>query len=108
VAELEEMSTPSIRKNLMQRQKLRQQEGSSGSISYTQQSQDSRRHRTPLVKARKHQQYLKYGDVPVLLMKSGSMRAGPSLKKKSSPQRVVQGSRKVVWFGRSLGYEIDS
>jgi hypothetical protein len=43
-----------------------------------------------------------------VLLKSGSMRAGPSLKKKSSPQRVVQGSRKVVWFGRSLGYEIDS
>jgi POT family proton-dependent oligopeptide transporter len=94
VADLEEaaaetvkspMSTPSIRKNLMQRRKLRR-EGSSGSISFTQQSQDANEE-TPLVKARKHQQYLKYGAAPVL-MKSGSMRAGPSLKK--SPQRVKQ------------------
>jgi POT family proton-dependent oligopeptide transporter len=93
VADLEEtaaetvkspMSTPSIRKNLMQRRKLRQ-EGSSSSISIPQQSQDANEE-TPLVKTKKHQNYLKYGSAPVL-MKSGSMRAGPSLKK-TSPQRA--------------------
>ncbi|KAL3803031.1 hypothetical protein ACHAWO_003830 [Cyclotella atomus] len=78
------MSTPSIRKTLMQRRKLRKESGSSGSISFPTQSQDTNEE-TPLVKTKKHQNYLKYGSAPVL-MKSGSMRAGPSLK--NSPQRV--------------------
>lgn len=91
VADLEEaavatvqspMSTPSIRKNLMQRRKLRK-DGSSSSITNKLESQDENEE-TPLVKAKKHADYLKYGSAPVL-MKSGSMRAGPSLK--NSPVR---------------------
>jgi len=77
------MSTPSIRKNLIQRRQHRRRDGSNGSSSsFPLQSVDTNEE-TPLVKAKKHQQYLKYGAAPVM-MKSGSMRAGPSL----SPQRA--------------------
>ena len=70
------MSTPIIRKNLMQRRKLRQQPSSMESAGEDEES--------PLVKAKKHANYLKYGSGPQL-MKFGSMRAGPSLKKVSVP-----------------------
>lgn len=61
------MSTPVIRKNLFKRK---------------QQRIDSSGHdeETPLVRAQKHANYLKYGSGPELV-KMGSMRAGPSLKK---------------------------
>lgn len=63
------MSTPTIRKNLIQRRKFRKQQHSS--------SMDEE---TPLIKAQKHADYLKLGKGPEL-RKFGSMRAGPSLKK---------------------------
>eukprot|EP00970_Alexandrium_tamarense_P016718 scaffold7192_cov203-Alexandrium_tamarense.AAC.4 len=66
------MSTPVIRKNLMQRRKLRTE------------SSNENDEETPLVKSKKHVNYLKYGSGPQLL-KMGSMRAGPSLKKKVPP-----------------------
>ena len=59
--------------------------GSSGSLSTIRFSQDANEE-TPLMKAKRHQQYLKYGSGS-FIMKSGSMRTGPSLKTKS-PQRV--------------------
>ncbi|KAL9184984.1 hypothetical protein ACHAXT_002761 [Thalassiosira profunda] len=62
------MSTPNIRKNLMQRRKFRRQQSSGADEE------------TPLVRAQKHANYLKYGNGPEL-RKFGSMRAGPSLKK---------------------------
>lgn len=61
------MNTPMIRKNLMQRRKDRR----------TSSDNDEE---TPLIKAKKHADYLKYGSGPEL-RKFGSMRAGPSLKK---------------------------
>jgi POT family proton-dependent oligopeptide transporter len=60
------MNTPMIRKNLKQRRKDRRR--SSGNDE-----------ETPLIKAKKHADYLKYGTGPEL-RKFGSMRAGPSLK----------------------------
>ena len=62
------MSTPVIRKNLMQRRKQRKR------------NSDGDDEETPLIRAQKHANYLKYGNGPVL-QKMGSMRAGPSLKK---------------------------
>lgn len=63
------MSTPVIRKNLMQRRKYRRQQSSGPDEE------------TPLVRAQKHANYLKYGNGPEL-RKFGSMRAGPSMNKK--------------------------
>jgi len=76
------MSTPNIRKDLMQRRKQRTQQ-SSGTDE-----------ETPLMRAQKHTSYLKYGNGPEL-RKFGSMRAGPSLKKKAGengrpPMRPAQ------------------
>jgi len=65
------MSTPNIRKNLIQRRKHRKENSSGGTDE-----------ETPLMTAQKHANYLKYGDGPEL-RKFGSMRAGPSLKKKA-------------------------
>ncbi|KAL7485725.1 hypothetical protein ACHAW6_011331 [Cyclotella cf. meneghiniana] len=81
------LSTPSIRKTLMQRRKLRKEGSSSSLANRTVESQDENEE-TPLVKAKKHTNYLKYGTAPVL-MKSGSMRAGPSLSpvRKSTNKR---------------------
>lgn len=62
------MSTPNIRKNLMQRRKYRKQHSSGGDEE------------TPLIKSQKHANYLKYGNGPDL-KRFGSMRAGPSMKK---------------------------
>jgi len=62
------MNTPMIRKNLKQRRKDRGGGTSSGNDE-----------ETPLIKAKKHADYLKYGNGPEL-RKFGSMRAGPSLK----------------------------
>lgn len=77
------MSTPNIRKNLIQRRKLRQQNG-----------QGTTDEETPLVSSvKQHENYLKYGEGPQL-NKFGSMRAGPSLKKKggmASSQRQKHG-----------------
>eukprot|EP00577_Skeletonema_sp_RCC1716_P016827 CAMPEP_0113437386 /NCGR_PEP_ID=MMETSP0013_2-20120614/37396_1 /TAXON_ID=2843 ORGANISM="Skeletonema costatum, Strain 1716" /NCGR_SAMPLE_ID=MMETSP0013_2 /ASSEMBLY_ACC=CAM_ASM_000158 /LENGTH=339 /DNA_ID=CAMNT_0000328053 /DNA_START=107 /DNA_END=1122 /DNA_ORIENTATION=+ /assembly_acc=CAM_ASM_000158 len=61
------MNTPMIRKNLKQRRKDR---------GGTNSNNDEE---TPLIKAKKHADYLKYGSGPEL-RKFGSMRAGPSLK----------------------------
>lgn len=45
---------------------------------------------SPLIRAKRHQAYLKYGSGPVLY-KSGSMRAGPSIKSdKQSKKRAIQ------------------
>mmetsp|Transcript_35744 Transcript_35744/g.58235 ORF Transcript_35744/g.58235 Transcript_35744/m.58235 type:complete len:744 (+) Transcript_35744:68-2299(+) len=62
------MSTPNIRRNLIQRRKYRN--GGAGTDE-----------ETPLIRAEKHADYLKCGNGPEL-RKFGSMRAGPSLKKK--------------------------
>jgi len=64
------MSTPNIRKNIIQRRKFRKQQMSSGTDEEN----------TPLVRAQKHTSYLKYGNGPELI-KSGSMRAGPRTRK---------------------------
>jgi POT family proton-dependent oligopeptide transporter len=84
------LSTPSIRKTLMQRRKLRT-EGSSGSLANKATESQDENEETPLVKAKKHTNYLKYGTAPVL-MKSGSMRAGPSLSpvRKSANKREAR------------------
>mmetsp|Transcript_13069 Transcript_13069/g.21485 ORF Transcript_13069/g.21485 Transcript_13069/m.21485 type:complete len:737 (+) Transcript_13069:46-2256(+) len=63
------INTPMIRKNLKQRRKDR---GGGGASSINDEE-------TPLIKAKKHADYLKYGNGPEL-RKFGSMRAGPSLK----------------------------
>ena len=62
------LNTPMIRKNLKQRR--RDRGGGTSSINDEE---------TPLLKAKKHADYLKYGNGPEL-RKFGSMRAGPSLK----------------------------
>jgi len=67
------MSTPNIRKNLIQRRKSRDLQQGDGAAETDEE--------TPLVRAQKHASYLKYGDGPDL-NKFGSMRAGPSMKKK--------------------------
>ena len=65
------MSTPIIRKNLMQRRQQRRESSENDE-------------ETPLVKSQKHANYLKYGSGPQLF-KMGSMRAGSSLTKKKAP-----------------------
>ncbi|KAK1734388.1 proton-dependent oligopeptide transporter family protein [Skeletonema marinoi] len=74
------MNTPMIRKNLKQRRKDR------GGTSSNNDEE------TPLIKAKKHADYLKYGSGPEL-RKFGSMRAGPSLKNAhhNPPHDVGQG-----------------
>mmetsp|Transcript_20661 Transcript_20661/g.31506 ORF Transcript_20661/g.31506 Transcript_20661/m.31506 type:complete len:313 (-) Transcript_20661:111-1049(-) len=74
------MNTPMIRKNLKQRRKDR---------GGTNSNNDEE---TPLIKAKKHADYLKYGSGPEL-RKFGSMRAGPSLKNAhhNPPHDVGQG-----------------
>ena len=67
------MNTPIIRKKLQQRRKDREND-----------------EETPLIKAKKHADYLKYGSGPEL-RKFGSMRAGPSLKKSHPPSGRRQG-----------------
>ena len=68
------MTTPNIRKNLMQRRKFRKQQSDSSRTD----------EETPLVSsAQKHANYLKYGNGPEL-MKMGSMRAGASSSLKKS------------------------
>lgn len=44
---------------------------------------------SPLIHAKRHQAYLKYGSGPVLY-KSGSMRAGPSISEKKSKKRGMR------------------
>lgn len=73
------MSTPIIRKKLMQRRKHRSQQSSFGSTE----------EETPLIKAQKHAYYLKYSERPEL-RKMGSMRAGQSLKKNKSGSMLSQ------------------
>ncbi|KAL7549123.1 hypothetical protein ACHAWF_012391 [Thalassiosira exigua] len=76
------MSTPNIRKNLIQRRKFRRQQHSSGGDSSVTDEE------TPLVRAQKHADYLKHGKGPEL-RKFGSMRAGPSLNKKAGATRTL-------------------
>lgn len=66
------MSTPNIRKNLMERR--RQRVAAAGGTARGGADEE-----TPLIRAQKHANYLKHGDGPEL-RKLGSMRAGPSMK----------------------------
>jgi len=78
------MHTPEIRRNLAQRRKARTHEGEPDEES------------TPLMKAQKHAHYLKFGKGPVL-NKFGSMRAGPSMKKKKPQVDIIhQVSKKLI------------
>jgi POT family proton-dependent oligopeptide transporter len=87
------MNTPMIRKNLKQRRKDRRMSGSGNDEE------------TPLIKAKKHADYLKYGSGPEL-RKFGSMRAGPSLKKvHHKPPQPSQ--RQQPSQGQSLVQEVN-
>ena len=74
------MSTPNIRKNLMQRKKVRKQDNSGNDEE------------TPLISAQKHANYLKFGEGPDL-KRFGSMRAGPSMKKKAGGLPPIHSNR---------------
>jgi len=69
------MSTPNIRKNLMQQRRKYRKNGNELGAETDEE--------TPLIQSRKHANYLKYGNGPQL-NKMGSMRAGPSLNKKKA------------------------
>ena len=65
------MSTPDIKKSLTRRRRRRRPHGPGRNDE-----------ETPRVRAREHADYLKYGEGPEL-RKLGSMRAGPSMKRKA-------------------------
>lgn len=73
VANVEEKATELIKTPIMKRP-TRPRRGQASDYSSDEES--------PLLRAKRHQAYLKYGSGPVLI-KSGSMRAGPSMSQRS-------------------------
>jgi dipeptide/tripeptide permease len=57
---------------------------------------------SPLIHAKRHQAYLKYGSGPVLY-KSGSMRAGPSISDKQSKKRSMQKKEISLLYKGEMG-----
>jgi POT family proton-dependent oligopeptide transporter len=88
--------TPRVR----QRQNQSQHSASTESSPVIQSDTDDGDEESPLLRAQRHQAYLKYGSGPVLY-KSGSMRAGPSLGSNTDANRpsLVDGAGRVVIDG---------
>jgi proton-dependent oligopeptide transporter, POT family len=84
VSSIEEKASDLVKTPIMKRptRDMRRQQSTETESSPTSDEE------SPLLRAKRHQAYLKYGSGPVLY-KSGSMRAGPSLSKGSvSPDRA--------------------
>lgn len=83
VASIEEQATEMIKTPVMRKRPKRAFRTHTSSSTDTSPTSDEE---SPLLRAKRHQAYLKYGSGPVL-HKSGSMRAGPSLGNKDKDKK---------------------
>jgi proton-dependent oligopeptide transporter, POT family len=93
VISIEERATEMIKTPIMKKPRRTYRAESSDGTEYSPTSDEE----SPLLRAKRHQAYLKYGSGPVLY-KSGSMRAGPSLghdddAKKGKQKKVLKKSQ---------------
>ena len=97
VISIEEKATDMIKTPVMKKRPKRFRSQASSDTDYSPKSDEE----SPLLRAKRHQAYLKYGSGPVL-HKSGSMRAGPSLGHKDGddPNKKKRKSLKKSQVGQ--------
>lgn len=86
VASVEERATEMIKTPIMKKPSLARRKSS---------QEYSSDEESPLLRAKRHQHYLKYGSGPVLY-KHGSMRAGPSFSQRSEAKQPVKKLRRAM------------
>lgn len=93
VASVEEQAAEMVKTPMMQRPTPTMRRQMNSDISSADGDEES-----PLIRVKRHQAYLKYGSGPVLV-KSGSMRAGPSLSERSASNK---GTKKSSYGKRQM------